>query len=165
MLEVPSDGLLNAFFELEGRFPAEFVVKFGGVDRISKIVPCTVSDECYEAEAVAFRMSEDAVNGLDHHLDEVDILPFVETSDVVGVAVLTFVEDEVDGTGMVFHIEPVTDVFAFAIDREGLTLTDVVDEERDKLLGKLVGAVVVRAVGYDCREAVGIVEGADEVVG
>ena len=65
---------------------------------------------------------------------------------------------------MVFYIEPVTDVFAFAIDRKGLTLTDVVDEERDKLLGELVGAVVVRTVGYDCRKAVGVVEGADEVV-
>ena len=74
-------------------------------------------------------------------------------------------ENEVNGTGVVFHIEPVTDVFAFAIDREGLTLTDVVDEEGDKLLREWVGAVVVRAVGYDCREAVGVVEGTDEVVG
>ena len=140
-------------------------MKLGGIDRISKIVPCSVGDECYEAEAMALRIAEDAVNSLDHHLDEVDVRPVVEASDVVGVAVLTFVEYEVDGTGVVFDIEPVTDVFAFAIDREWLTLADIVDEERDKLLGELVRAVVVRAVGYDCREAVGVVEGANEMVG
>ena len=164
MFEVPSDGLLNAFFELEGWFPSEFVVQLGGIDRISKIVPCSVGDECYEAEAMAFRMSEDAVYSLDHHLDEVDVLPFVEASDVVGVAVLTFVEYEVDGTGVVFDIEPVTDVFAFAIDRKGLPFADVVDEEWYKLFRELVRAVVVRTVGYDCRKAVGVVKGADEVV-
>ena len=38
------------------------------------------------------------------------------------------------------------------------------DEERDQLLGVLIGAVVIGAVGHQCRQAVGIVEGTDEVV-
>ncbi len=43
-------------------------------------------------------------------------------------------------------------------------MTDVVDKQRDQLLRELVGAVVVRAIGDDGRQAVGIVESAHKVV-
>jgi hypothetical protein len=39
------------------------------------------------------------------------------------------VENGVDGTGVVFHIEPVTDVFPFAVNGEGFAVADIVDEE------------------------------------
>ena len=79
-------------------------MKLGRVDCISKIVPCAVSDEGDESETVSFGVSEKAVNGLDHHLDEVDVLPFVEASDVVGLGGTTLVEYEVDGAGVVLDI-------------------------------------------------------------
>ena len=65
---------------------------------------------------------------------------------------------------MVFHVEPVADVLAFAIDRERFAVADIVDEERNELFGELVRTVVVRAVRYDGRHPVGVVEGTDEVV-
>ena len=73
-------------------------------------------------------------------------------------------EDEVDGTGMVFHEQPVAHVLALAIDGQRLAMADVVDKQGYQLLGKLIGAVVVRAVGHDDGHSVGVVEGAHKVV-
>ena len=74
------------------------------------------------------------------------------------------VEDSVDGAGVVFDVEPVAHVFALTVNGERLAMAYVVDEERDELLGELVGAVVVGAVRDDGRHAVSVVESADEMV-
>ena len=109
-------------------------------------------------------MAEQAVHGLDDDFYQVDVFPFVEAADVVCVGHFAFMENQVDGAGVVFHIEPVAHVLAFAIDRKGLAVADVVDEQRYQFFGELVGAVVVRAVRHDGRHSVRVVEGADEVV-
>lgn len=51
-----------------------------------------------------------------------------------------------------------------AVDREGLAVADIVDEQRNQLFRELVRTVVVGTVGYDGRHAVGVVESTDEVV-
>ena len=73
-------------------------------------------------------------------------------------------ENEVYRTGMVLHIEPVADILSTTIDRKGLAMAYIVDEQRDELLRELVRAVVIRAVGHDGRQAVCIVIGTDEMV-
>ncbi len=118
-----------------------------------------------EFVAVAFGIAEQSVNGLDNDFDDVDVLPLVEASNVVGLGDFAFVEYRVDGAGVVDDIEPVAHVFPLAVDRKRLAVTDVVDEQRNELLGELVWAVVVRAVGHDCRHAVGVVVGTHKVVG
>ena len=72
--------------------------------------------------------------------------------------------DEVDGAGVIHDVEPVAYVFALAVDGEGTTVAYVVDEQRDELLGELVGAVVVRTVADERRHAVGVMVGTHEVV-
>lgn len=72
-----------------------------------------VGDEVY---VFAFFAPELPVDGGDDDFDEVDVFPFVEPADVVGIGYRAFMEDEVDGAGMVFDVEPVTDVLAFPID-------------------------------------------------
>src|SRR6185436_11538163 len=56
-------------------------------------------------------------------------------------------------------------VAAIAVDRQGAPLGGVEDHQGDQLLGELVGAVVVRAVRDQGRQAVGLVVGPDQVVG
>ena len=123
-----------------------------------------VGDVGDEVEVFAFFATKESVNGIDDDLDDVDVLPLVEAADVVGFCYLAIVEDDIDGTGMVFYKKPVAHVFALAIDRQWLAVADVVNEERYQLLGELIGTVVVRAVGHDGRHAVGVVEGTHEVV-
>ena len=109
-------------------------------------------------------MAEQAVHGLDDDFYQVDVFPFVEAADVVRVSHFAFMENQVDGAGVVFHIEPVAHVLAFSIYRKGLAVADVVDEQRYQFFGELVRAVVVRAVRHDSRHSVCVVEGADKVV-
>ena len=74
-------------------------------------------------------------------------------------------EDKVDGPRVVLNIQPVAHVLALAVHRKGLAVADVVDEQRDQFLRKLVGTVVVRAVRNYGRHPVGVVEGTHEMVG
>src|SRR3546814_15414414 len=60
---------------------------------------------------------------------------------------------------------PVAHVLALAIDRQRPALQRRKDHQRDQLLGKLVGAVVVGAVAGDNRTPVGMVPGAHEEIG
>ena len=162
--QVPFHGFFDAFFELQARFPAQFAFQLRRVDSIAEVMSLAVGYISNEVEGIAFRVSQEAVHRLDDDLDQVDVFPFVEAADVVRVGHFAFMENQVDGAGMVFHIEPVADVLAFSIDRKGLAVADVVDEQRYQFFGKLVGTVVVRAVRHDGRHSVGVVEGADEMV-
>ena len=54
---------------------------------------------------------------------------------------------EEDAGAVVVDVEPVAHVAAVAVDRQRLALDGVQDHQRDQLLGELVRAVVVRAVG------------------
>ena len=123
-----------------------------------------VGDVGDQAERMALGVAEKTVYGLDDDLDEVDVLPFVEAADVVGLGDLAVMEDHVDGTGMVLDEEPVADVLSLAVDRQRFAVADVVDEQRDELLGELVGTVVVGTVGDKRGHSVGVMVGADEVV-
>ena len=150
---------------MQGRFPAEFLLELGGVNRVAGVVAQAVRHVGDEVQVFAFGAAEELVDGLDHDLDDVDVLPFVEAADVVRLGNLAFMENHVDSAGMVFDKEPVANVFALAVNRQRLLVADIVDEKRNQLFGELVRTVVVAAVRHDGRHAVGIVERANEVVG
>ena len=128
VVEVPTDGAFDAFFELKRWLPTKFALEFRRVDGITGIVTKAVGDVGNEVEGVAFGVAEDLIYGLNHYLDEVDVLPFVEAADVVGLGYLAFVKDDIDGTGMVFYIEPVAHVLALAIYRQGLSVSDIINK-------------------------------------
>ncbi len=65
---------------------------------------------------------------------------------------------------MVLDVEPVADVPPVAVDREVLALEGVQHHQGNQLLRKLEGAIVVRAVGDERRQAEGAVVGAHQVV-
>ena len=73
-------------------------------------------------------------------------------------------ENHVDGTRMVYHIQPVAHILTLAVYGQRFAVTDVVDKQRDQLLWELIRTVVVRTVRYDGRHAVCIVEGTYKVV-
>ena len=164
VVEVPAHGLLDAFFELQTRFPAQFLLELGGVDGVAGVVAQTVRYISDQVHVLAFGAAEEPVNGLDDDLDDVDVLPFVEAADVVGFGNLPVMENHVDGAGVVFYEEPVTHVFALAVNRQRLLVADVVDEQRNQLFGELVRTVVVATVRDNRRHVVSVVEGADEMV-
>lgn len=115
------------------------------------------------AAAVGARLLlvEDGAEGLDH----VEVGLFVPAADIVGLAQLPGFEDPADGAAMVLDVEPVADLLAVAVDRHRLAGQGVVDHQWDELFREVVGAVVVRAVGGQHRQPVGVVIGPHQVVG
>ena len=43
-------------------------------------------------------------------------------------------------------------------------MADIVDEEGDQLLGELIGSIVIRAVGHQCRHPISIMVSTDKVI-
>jgi hypothetical protein len=66
---------------------------------------------------------------------------------------------------VVLDVQPVAHVLAFAADRQRPVLEAVEDHQRDPLLWKLVGAVVVGAVGEHDRQSVGVVPSHHQMFG
>ena len=124
----------------------------------------SVGDIGDEIHILTLLSSEQTIDGINYNLDDVDVLPLVESSDVVCLCHLALMEDDVDGAGVIHYIQPVAHILSLAIYRQWFAMADIVDEQRDELLGELIWTVVVRAVGHDCRHTICVVEGTHEVV-
>ena len=165
VIKIPLHSLLDSLLKLERWLPTQFLLQLSRVDGITHIVTLSISYVGDEVHILAFLSAEQSVNGLDNHLDDIDILPLVETTDVVSFGYLTLMENHIDGTGMIYYIQPVAHVLTLTIYWQWLSMTDVVDKQRNQLLWELVWTVVVRAVGHDGWHTVCIVESTNEVIG
>src|SRR5688572_7331143 len=76
----------------------------------------------------------------------IDVLPLIVAAYIISAAVFCVVEDGVDGAGMVYHVQPVADIFASAVDREGLFILNVMNTKREKLLGAVVRTIIIAAI-------------------
>src|SRR6266702_5570769 len=76
-------------------------------------------------------------------------------SDVVDFAGSPSVEYQVQRPTVVLHKDPVAFVEAVAVDGKLLAFERISDHEREELLRKLVGPVIVRAASSDSGKAVG----------
>ena len=95
MVEIPSDSLFDAFLKLKGRLPAEFPVQLGRIYRIPHVMSLAVGHICDQAEGMPLRLSEKTVYSTDYHLDDINVLPLVESAYIVGFRNLPLMENEV----------------------------------------------------------------------
>ena len=109
-------------------------------------MPGAVCHIGYQVFGRAFRIAQKPVDCFDYDFYKVDVFPFVESSDIIGVGYFTFVENQVYGAGVVFNKQPVAYIFSFAVYRKWFAVAYVVYEQRYQLFGKLVWTVIVRAV-------------------
>ena len=128
VLEIPFYGLLDTLLKLERWLPTEFLLKLARIDGVTHIVTLSVSYISDEVHILAFLSAEQSINSLDNHLDDIDVLPLVETADVVSLGNLTLVENHINGTGMIYYIQTVAHVLTLTIYWQWLAMTDVVDE-------------------------------------
>ena len=164
VVEVPVDGQDDALLEGSLGVPAQIVLDLGGVDAVAAVVAQTVGDVLDEVFADAVVL-EAVVELLDDGLDNEDVGALVVAADVVDLADLAAVADHVDGLAVILNVQPVANLHSVAVDGQLLVVLDVVDHQRDELLGELVGAVVVGAAGDVDGHPVGVMEGHDEHIG
>ena len=163
--EIPVDRFGDAGGEVFLGGPAEFGLEFRAVDRVATVVAGAVSD-VGDLGGVGFAVGargffvEEGADGV----NDFDVRFFIQAPDVIGFAEATFLKDEPDGGGVVLDVEPVADLHAVAVHRQGLACQCVDDHQGDEFFRKMVRAVVVGAICREDGQTVGVVVGADQVV-
>ena len=164
--QVPLDGFADAGVEGFGGFPAEFFFELAGVDGVAAVMAWAVGHVGdLTAVAAAVGLGAHFVEKLANSIDDLDVGLFVPATDVVGLAQAAGFQHAAEGAAVVLHIQPVTDLHAVAVDGQVLAGQCVDDHQGDEFFGEMVGAVVVAAVGGQHGQAIGVVPGADQVVG
>ena len=166
VVEIPLDRLQETGLEGFLRCPAEFTADLAGVDCVALVVAGAVGDIGLEgAVRLAICPGAEVIQQGAEGVDDLEVGLFVMAADVVDLAQGAFLKHQTQGPGMIIDVEPVADVVAFAVDGQGFARYGVMNHEGNELFRELAGAVVVGAVGGNDREAVGMVPGADEVIG
>ena len=70
-----------------------------------------------------------------------------------------------DAPAVIADVNPVANLHAVAIDRQGNVGQRIGDEQRDQLLGELVRAVIIGAARDHCVHAVRVIGGTDQKIG
>jgi len=84
-------------------------------------------------------------------MHNINVFPFIKPAYIVSFPYFPFMKNEVNGTGMVYYVQPIAYVFAFAIHRKWFIIFDIVNTKRKQFFWKLVRAVIVRAITYNIR--------------
>jgi hypothetical protein len=90
-------------------------------------------------------------------MNEVNVLPLIETADVVGFTNAAIMKDGVYCTGMIFYEQPVTHILTFTINRYRLVGFDIVDGQRDQFFREVMRAIVIGTVTQYNRDLVSVV--------
>ena len=96
------------------------------------------------------------LQGLQNDADDLDILLLVVSADIVGFKQSALFLHHIDCLRVILHIQPVAHILSVAVDGKLLALQCIVDDQRNQLLGELIGSVVVGAVRDIRREMIGI---------
>ena len=163
VIQIPLYGFADTGFKSFLRLPSKLTAHLGRIDGIAAIVAGAIR-HIGDLLTIRARFWHHLVQQIADGVYHLQILLLVVTADVVGLPDHAGGHHLVESARVVFHIEPVTDLVALAIDRQRLAIQRVEDDQRDQLLGEVVRAVVVGAVGDDGRQTVSAAPGAHQMV-
>ncbi len=112
---IPLDGLLDAVCKFCFRQPAELVVNLCRVNRVAHVMAFAVGHVGDQAFRLAKLLADD--------LYDIDVLHLVVSADVVDFADTTLVDDQVNGTAVIFDVQPVTYIFTLPYTGSGLSFS------------------------------------------
>src|SRR5262245_54941135 len=135
VLAIPRDGHAERVTEPVTRRPAQ-LPNLVRVDRVAPIMAQTILHRLDQRLGLAGKL-EDLPR-------EDDVLDFVAAPDVVDLALAPLAQHQVDARTVVEDVEPVAHVAAVAVERQRPVVEGVGHEERNDLLGILIGPEVVR---------------------
>src|SRR5258708_4195879 len=100
-----------------------------------------------------------------HKANDFQVFENINSANVVNFSVATTLKNRQDPSAIVFDIDPVSHLPTIAVDSKRLFLKCIGNQERKKLLRKLVWAVVIRGTRDEGGKTIGSDEGANEKVG
>ena len=135
------------------------------IDRVPAIVTRPVGDiGNLLSIALAVGSRGFAIEEFADFFNDGDIGLFVQPANIVGLAGSAFLQDEPDGGRVIFHIKPIANLHAIAVNGEGFLLESIEDNQRNQFLGKMIGPVIVGTVRRKCRQAIRVLVSAHEVI-
>ena len=164
--QIPVNCFAQALFKRPAGLPAEFIHDAACVDGVAPVVAGAVGDKGDEfAAGAAVAQRSAAVELVADGIYDIQIGALRIAAHIIAAANLPTHQNGRKGLRMVFNMEPVAHIVAFAIDRQGLALKAIQDHQRNEFFRKLAGAVIVAAVRRDNRQPVGVMPGAHQVIG
>jgi hypothetical protein len=125
----------------------------------------TVGNEGHLAPVrLAIRTRAERVESIAECRYDLEIRFFVPAADVVHVANLPCLKHAPDGRAVIGHVQPVAPLLAVAVDRQRFAGQRIVDAQRDQLFREVIRTVIVRAIGRQDRQAIGVVPGPHQMV-
>jgi len=156
IVQIPANRVAQTFVKAHGLLPAELVFELGAVYGVAPVVAGPVFDVGDERIELPHGLAGLLGDDVDKPVKEPDVFPLVLAADVVGLSDTSARHDSPHRSVVVYHVEPVANVLAIAIDREGFVFQHVENHKRDELFRKLIGPVVVRAIRDGHGKAVGV---------
>ena len=151
--------------EIRGRGPAQFIADTAGIDGIAQVMPLAVRHKGDLRFAGPCRSAVDLIVNAAEMPHQIQVIVFVVTADIVGLAVAPVVKDRIHGPNMIAHVEPIPHIGPCPVHGDGSAFGQGADHHGDELLGVLPRAVIVGAIGEDHGQTVGMVVSADKVIG
>ena len=154
VFKIPFHCFPDSAFKCFLRFPVKFMTDFSGVNGITQIVSGTVFNKddlififfTVRARCKFIQQRADRFNNF-------NILFFVVTADVVGFSGNALRGNKIQCSCVVFHIEPVTNLLSFSVNRKFLAVKGVQNNQRNEFFRKVIRTVVVGAVCYQSRQS------------
>ncbi len=153
----------SACSKLRGRPPAEFGLGLARVDGVAPVVAGTVGHEG-DQPLVRAGLRPQPVDDRAQGPDPSRLLRTERARREGRSRRSALLQHRDEAAGVILDVDPVALVLAVAVDGEVLALQRVERSSRDQLLGEVPRPVIVRAVGHQHRQAVGLVPGAGQVV-
>ena len=164
IVQIPANRVAQTFVKAYRLLPAELVLELGAVYGVAPVVARAVFDVRDESFELPHGLAGLLGDDVDKPVKEPDVFPLVLAADVVGLSDASVRHDGPHRGVVVGHVEPVANVLAIAVDRQGLVFQHVEDHKRDEFFRKLIGPVVVRAIRDGHRQAVGMAIRLDQEV-
>ena len=164
VLQIPGDGLQQPAGERLARLPAQLALDLGDIHGITTVMAGAVGHILDERGLRRMWRLGQARPDLTDTRDHGQVGGLVTTANIIALARLAVTHNGPDGLAMVFNIQPVADLLSIAIHRQRAALQSIQDHQRDEFFRKLVGAVVVGAVGDGERQPVGMAVSPHQVV-
>src|SRR5262249_36992940 len=136
--------------------------------RINPVAPVMTRPVCHERNLLSIGLAVVArltlVQKVAELMHDFKIRPLAGCTDIVDLAWRAPLQDAPDCGTMIRDIKPVANILSVAIDRQRLPSESAVNDKGDQLFGELIGAIIVRAIGGEDRQAIRAVIGAHQMI-
>lgn len=163
VIQIPLHGFADPGFKGLLRLPGQLGAHLAGINGITPIVTRAIR-HIADLLAIGADLRHHLIEQIADGVHDLQILFFVMTTDVVGLTDSASGDHGVERTGVIFHIEPIADLVTLAIDRQRLAFQGIEDHQRDQLLGEVIRAIVVGAIGHHGRQAISTAPSAYQMI-